>query len=129
MDATQLRLIALVGLGGALGSIARYGISGLLTRGDFPWGTFAVNLLGTFVLALIYFASLDRSYLPSEVRGFLFVGVLGGFTTFSTFGLETTVLLREGQPVLAGVNMLLNAGVCVGGAVVGAALGLYLGAR
>lgn len=129
MDETQLQLIALVGLGGALGSVARYGLSGLLTRGDFPWGTFAVNFVGTFLLALIYFASLDRSYLASEMRTFLFVGIFGGFTTFSTFGLETAVLLREGQALLAGANMFLNAGVCVAGAVVGAALGFYIGSR
>ena len=129
MDETQLRLVALVGLGGALGSVARYGLSGLLTRGDFPWGTFAVNFAGTFLLALIYFASLDRSYLASEMRTFLFVGIFGGFTTFSTFGLETAVLLRDGQPILAGANILLNAGVCLAGAVVGAAVGFYLGSR
>lgn len=127
MDATQVRVVALVGLGGALGSIARYAVSGLLTRGDFPWGTFAVNFTGTFLLAVVYFASLDRGYLSSEVRTFLFIGIFGGYTTFSTFGLETTVLLREGQLALAGLNFFLNAGLCVAGAVVGAALGIYLG--
>lgn len=128
MDATQVRLVALVGLGGALGSIARYGVSGFLTRGDFPWGTFAVNFTGTFLLALAYFASLDRGYLSADFRTFLFIGVFGGYTTFSTFGLETTVLLREGQAWLAGINVFLNAGLCVAGAVAGAALGVYLGA-
>lgn len=128
MDATQVRLVALVGLGGALGSIARYGVSGFLTRGDFPWGTFAVNFSGTFLLALIYFASLDRGYLSTDFRTFLFIGVFGGYTTFSTFGLETTALLREGQTLLAGVNLFLNAGLCVAGAIVGASLGVYLGA-
>jgi fluoride exporter len=127
VDATQLRLVGLVGLGGALGSIARYGVSGFLTRGEFPWGTFAVNLTGTFLLSLIYFASLDRGYLSSEARTFLFVGIFGGYTTFSTFGLETTMLLREGQTVLAGVNMFLNAGLCVVGAVLGAAVGVFVG--
>jgi len=127
MDATQLRLVALVGLGGAVGSIARYGVSGLLTRGAFPWGTFAVNFSGTFLLALVYFASLDRGYLPSEFRTFLFIGIFGGYTTFSSFGLETTILLREGQTLLMGVNLFLNAGLCVAGAIAGAAAGIYLG--
>ena len=123
-----MRLVALVGLGGALGSMARYGVSGLLTRGDFPWGTFAVNFTGTFLLAAVYFASLDRGYLSPELRSLLFIGLFGGYTTFSTFGLETTALLREGQAVLAGVNVFLNAGLCLAGAVAGAALGIYLGA-
>jgi len=127
MDATQLRLVALVGIGGAVGSIARYGVSGLLTRGDFPWGTFAVNFSGTFLLASVYFASLDRGYLPSEFRTFLFIGIFGGYTTFSSFGLETTILLREGQTLLIGVNLFLNAGLCVVGAIAGAAVGIYLG--
>jgi fluoride exporter len=127
MDATQVRLIALVGLGGALGSIARYGMTGVLTRGDFPWGTFAVNFSGTFLLALLFFVSLDRGYLSPEIRTFLFVGIFGGYTTFSTFGLETATFFREGQAVLAGINILLNAGVCLLGAVVGAAIGFYLG--
>jgi fluoride exporter len=127
MDANQVRLIAAVGIGGALGSIARYGVSGWLTRSDFPWGTFAVNLTGTFLLALIYFASLDRGYLSVDLRTFLFVGVFGGYTTFSTFGLETTSLLRSGQFLLAGANVGLNAGLCLVGAVLGAALGVYLG--
>ncbi len=128
MDASQVRLVALVGLGGALGSVARYEVSGILTRGDFPWGTFAVNFSGTFLLAVIYFASLDRGYVPADFRTFLFIGFFGGYTTFSTFGLETTALLRAGQTLLAGANFFLNAGLCLAGAVAGAALGVYLGA-
>lgn len=107
--------------------MARYGVSGFLTRGDFPWGTFAVNFSGTFLLTLAYFASLDRGYLSPDFRSLLFVGVFGGYTTFSTFGLETTVLLREGQTMTAGLNIFLNAGLCLAGGVAGAALGAYLG--
>jgi fluoride exporter len=128
MDASQLRLVGLVGLGGALGSIARYGVAGYLTEGDFPWGTFAVNFSGSFLVAMIFFATLDRGYLSADFRTFLFVGIFGGYTTLSTFGLETTMLLRQGQTLLAGVNMLLNGGLCVIGAVVGAGIGVYLGA-
>jgi fluoride exporter len=127
VDETQVWFVALVGIGGAIGSIARYGVSGWLTRGDFPWGTFAVNFSGTFLLALLYFASLDRGFLPADARVFLFTGIFGGYTTFSTFGLETTLLLREGQTYLAGANMLLNAGLCVAGAIAGAAIGVFLG--
>jgi fluoride exporter len=127
VDANGWRLVALVAIGGALGSVLRYGVSGVLTRGDFPWGTFAVNLSGTFLLTFVYFLALGRGYLTADIRTFLFVGVCGGYTTFSTFGLETVVLLREGQVLLAGLNVLLNAGLCLAGAVLGALLGLAVG--
>lgn len=127
MDANQLRIVALVAAGGAVGTLARYGVTGLLTRGDFPWGTFAVNFSGTFLLALLFFLVLGRGYLAPELRTFLFVGVFGGYTTFSTFGLETVSFLRSGQYWLASVNVGLNAGVCLLGAVAGAAVGVALG--
>jgi len=128
MDAGQVRMVALVATGGALGTVARYGMTGLLTRGDFPWGTFAVNFSGTFFLALLFFVFLDRGYFGPELRTFLFIGVFGGYTTFSTFGLETTNFLRSGQYWLATLNVSLNAGLCLLGAVAGAALGVLLGA-
>lgn len=128
MDASQVRLVALVAAGGALGSVGRYAVSGLLTRGDFPWGTFAVNFTGTFALALLFFLFLGRGYLDPGARTFLFVGVFGGYTTFSTFGLETVNLLRSGSSWLATVNVGLNAGLCLVGAVAGAAIGTLWGA-
>lgn len=127
MDASQVRLVALVALGGAIGSVGRYGVSGWLTKGPFPWGTFAVNLSGTFVLVLLFYLSSTRGYLSSDTRTFLFIGVFGGYTTFSTFGLETTELLRSGQLALASANIALNAGGCLIGAVLGAVLGSTLG--
>jgi fluoride exporter len=127
MDLAEARLVALVAAGGAIGSVARYGVSGFLTRGDFPWGTFAVNLTGTFLLSLLFFVSLGRGFLSSDARTFLFVGVFGGYTTFSTFGLETVELVRAGTPALGALNFMLNAGVCLGGAFLGAVLGLWLG--
>lgn len=127
MDANQARLVLLVAAGGAIGSVARYGVSGWLTKGAFPWGTFAVNLSGTFLIALLFFLAAGRGYLPPETRTFLFVGVFGGYTTFSTFGLETVEMLRGGEIALASVNVILNAGLCVFGAFVGAILGQTLG--
>ena len=127
MDANQLKLLALVAAGGARGTVARDGVTGLLTRGEFPWGTFAVNFSGTFLLALMLILFLGRGYLGPDVRTFLFIGVFGGYTTFSTFGLETVNFLRSGQFLLAGVNVTLNAGVCLLGAVAGAVLGVALG--
>lgn len=128
MDTTELRVIALVALGGGAGSVARYLVAGLATKGSFPWGTFTVNFSGTFLLATLFFLALDRGYLTADARAFLFIGLFGGFTTLSTFGLETVSLLRDGQLLLAGFNIFLNGGVCVLGGIAGAALGVYLGA-
>ncbi len=129
MDETQAGLVALVAIGGAIGSVARYGVSGLLSRGDFPWGTFAVNLTGTFLLSFLYFLSLERGFQTTDLRTFLFVGVFGGYTTFSTFGLETVLLFRGGEVPMAALNILFNGGLCVLGAFLGAALGILLGGR
>lgn len=128
MDVGEVRLLALVAAGGALGTVARYGVSGWLTRGDFPWGTFAVNFSGTFLIAMLFYVSLGRGYIGPELRTFLFIGVFGGYTTFSTFGLETVNFLRSGQFWLASLNVSLNAGLCLAGAIAGAALGTVIGA-
>lgn len=127
MNEGQAELVALVALGGALGSVARYGVSGLLTKGDFPWGTFAVNLTGTFLLTFLYFLSLGRGFQTTNLRTFLFIGVFGGYTTFSTFGLETVTLFRGGELPSAALNIFLNAGVCLVGAFLGAAAGVLAG--
>lgn len=127
MDLNQARLVALVAAGGAVGSVARYGLSGVLTVGNFPWGTFAVNLSGTFLLAVLFFYSVSRGNFSTDLRVFVFTGIFGGYTTFSTFGVETVALFRGGDPTLGALNILLNGGVCVLGAFLGAAIGLWLG--
>jgi len=109
--------VALIGVGGFIGAIARYGVGGLVHRsysGAFPWGTMIVNLAGCLVLGYLATLSEDYGAFRPETRLFLFIGVLGGFTTFSTFGLETFSLLREGNLpwalANAGGNVIL--GVC-----------------
>jgi len=106
-----------VGAGGFVGAIARYGLSGLVYRWfgeSFPVGTLAVNLLGCLVIGLLSALSEDRQALSAHARLFVMIGLLGSFTTFSTFGYETVELLRSGSVKLA----LLNA---VGSVVLGLA--------
>ena len=89
-----------VGIGGCLGSIARYWLSGAVHRylnDGFPYGTLAVNVLGCLLLGCVIGLVEYRQLFGPNVRLFLTVGILGGFTTFSTFGYETFALLRDNQ--------------------------------
>jgi CrcB protein len=107
----MLKLL-LIALGGAVGTLARYGTSTALLRvterSGFPYGTLAINLLGCFAIGYLNGLFLERLVVRPEYRLMLMVGVLGGYTTFSTFGLESANLLREGQYVRAAANVLLS---------------------
>jgi CrcB protein len=108
---------ALVALGGLLGSVARYWLSGAVQRlsgTSFPSGTLTVNVVGSFVIALVMALSLERGLLSAETRLFLTTGFCGGFTTMSTFSYETVALLRDGDTVLALGNVLANVVVTIG---------------
>jgi fluoride exporter len=129
MDAQDLKLLLLVGGGGGFGSMLRYLMQGFLTRGDFPWGTFAVNFIGSFLVAAVFFYLAQGQDISPEGRAFLFIGIFGGFTTFSTFSLETVNLAEAGQWLWAAGNVLLNGGLCVIGAFIGRAIGLVLGGQ
>jgi fluoride exporter len=107
-----------VAIGGALGSMMRYGFSGLvaqLTGGTFPYGTMFVNVTGALLIGI--FASLSapqsRFFIPAPARILLMTGICGGYTTFSTFSLESFNLLREGEVRPALTNMLLSVVLCV----------------
>jgi len=97
--AQQLISIGLVGLGGCIGSILRYLVSGWVQRWAdtplFPYGTLSVNVVGCLTIGLLGGLADNAGLLGSSTRLFLLVGVLGGFTTFSTFGYETMALLRD----------------------------------
>ena len=100
--------ILLVALGGALGSVARYlfSLTVLRVTGSlFPFGTFAVNVVGCFVFGLIAGAAEQRVPLSPDLRRFLLVGVLGGFTTFSSYAFESFGLMRDGQFAWASINV------------------------
>ena len=104
--------ILLIGLGGFIGSILRYLASGYVQQStksvDFPYGTLAVNVIGCFVIGFLAQLAEGRGVFTSESRSFVFVGILGGFTTFSAFGNETLNLARDSQMMNALANVGAN---------------------
>ena len=107
-----------IAIGGALGSMARYGMSSLIAArfGElFPWGTLIVNISGCFVIGL--FAGLTgpdgRVMVAPDLRTFVTVGICGGYTTFSSFSLQTLNLLREGDMLRGGANIALSVAACM----------------
>ena len=114
--------VLLVGVGGFLGSVARYLVSGYIqdrTGELFPFGTLAVNVIGCFVIGGLSELAEARAFLSPESRALVVVGVLGGFTTFSAFGNETVNLLRDGEWAFAVMNLLTHAVLAIGAVWVG----------
>jgi CrcB protein len=108
----------LVAIGGALGSMMRYGLSGLvmeMTGGTFPYGTMFVNVSGAMLIGVLASLAAPESlfFLPAPGRLLLMTGVCGGYTTFSTFSLETFNLMRDGEFLPAMANMLLSVILCI----------------
>ena len=100
--------LVLVGAGGAFGAISRYLVDGWVasaTGGGFPWGTLVVNVSGSFVLGLLFAASVERGVLSPDIRAPILVGFIGAYTTFSTLTLETWRLVEDGSYVPAIANM------------------------
>ena len=107
-----------VALGGALGSVFRYMLSNVVARlaGEaMPWGTLLVNVLGSFVIGWFAIATTSggRVAATPEFRTFVMVGVCGGFTTFSSFSLQTLALFEDGEPLRASANILLSVALCL----------------
>jgi len=102
----------IIGAGGFLGALARYGFSGLVQRQvpltTFPYGTLAVNLLGCFVIGVMAGLAESRQLFGPEFRLFALIGLLGGFTTFSTFGYETFGMIRDAEFLRAAANIALH---------------------
>jgi CrcB protein len=118
-------------LGGGLGTLARWWASGLVARhfGEtFPVGTLVVNVTGSFLVGL--FAALTgpdgRWLAPSSLRQFFMIGVCGGYTTFSSFSLQTLALAEEGEWFKAGANAVLSMALCLGAVWLGHALAMVL---
>ena len=99
-----------IALGGAAGTLLRYFVSGIVhrfTSGSFPAGTLLINLAGSFIIGFLW-GLFEESSLPPALRLFLFIGVLGGFTTFSSYALESFNLLKDGELGTAAVNILVS---------------------
>jgi len=118
-----------VALGGALGSVARYGCSGFVARlagGAFPFGTMVVNVTGAVLIGFLAALSIPegRVLLPPSARIFTMTGICGGYTTFSTFSLETFNLMRDGEWLRASANILLSVILCLLAVVIGYIAGM-----
>ena len=107
-----MNAVLLVALGGAVGSVARYKLSGLVLHHTIDWrfpaGTFAVNVVGCLAAGVLAALAGKHDMLSPVVRLLLFTGLLGGFTTFSAFGLETVHLLKRGDVAVAAANVVLS---------------------
>jgi len=121
----------LVGLGGFVGTFVRYVLGGLIARSKggatFPYETLAVNVIGCLAIGVLAELAETRGIFSGTTRAILFIGVLGGFTTFSTFGYETVQLLRDGQAVPATWNVGLQLALGLGAVWAGSALARLLG--
>ena len=109
-----------VAIGGALGSVARFGIGGLVAEKfgqSFPWNTLAVNVTGSFIIGFLGAITAPEGRLSPQTRvfatQFFITGVCGGYTTFSSFSLQTLSLLRDGEWLYAGGNILLSVVLCM----------------
>ncbi len=97
-----------IAFGGAIGAVFRYGVSGFshkILGAAYPWGTLTVNLIGSFVIGFLW-GIREKSILSSDIKSFIFIGILGSFTTFSSFSLETINLFRNGEIKFAIINIL-----------------------
>ncbi len=118
--------LLLVGLGGFAGAISRYLVDGLVsdrTGGGFPWGTLVVNATGSFLLGLLFAMTAERAILPAEIRGPVMIGFIGAYTTFSTYMLESWILIEGGAYLPALAN--LGGSIVIG--LVAVAAGLIIG--
>jgi CrcB protein len=117
MSLFSVRELLLVGVGGFLGSACRYLCAGLVHRllpaAVMPVGTLTVNVLGCAAIGYLFGMVETRQWMGPDLRSFLFLGLLGSFTTFSTFGYETLALARDGEHVRAGVNVVLTVALCL----------------
>lgn len=119
-----------IAAGGALGAVMRFwvssGVYALLGRG-FPYGTLVVNVLGSLLMGFLYVLMIERLLAGAEWRAFVLVGLLGAFTTFSTFSIETLTLMQDAAYLRAFLNVLVSVLACIGAAMLGMLLARQVG--
>ena len=121
--------VIVVALGGAIGSVARYGVGAVaaqLLGAAFPWGTLLVNLSGSFLISLVMHVALAGTAISLELRIFLTTGIMGGYTTYSSFNYETLALINQRAYGLAGLNLAATVVGCFLTGVLGLAAGRVL---
>lgn len=124
-----LNQLIFIATGGAIGAVFRFVVSNAIhsfMSRDFPYGTLTVNVIGSFVMGISYVMLIERLNISAEWRAFIIVGLLGAFTTFSTFSIETLILIENSELSKAMLNVVLSVLLCVLGSWIGLILGRQL---
>ena len=124
-----MRTAAAIAVAGAIGALARYGLEGLVSRrapGAFPWGTFAVNVSGAYVLGFVFTVMTEQFTVAPWIRGAVTIGLLGAYTTFSTLSFESYRLLEDGAIGIAAANMFGSLAAGLGAVYLGVITGRAL---
>jgi CrcB protein len=124
-----MRTAAAIAVAGAIGALARYGLEGVVSRratGAFPWGTFAVNVSGAFVLGFVFTVMTEQFTVAPWIRGAVTIGLLGAYTTFSTLSFESYRLLEDGAIGIAAANMFGSLAAGLGAVYLGVITGRAL---
>lgn len=105
-----------IAVGGAIGAVLRYLMANniySLFGNAFPWGTLFVNVFGSLLMGFLYVMFIERMLVSTEIRSLVLIGLLGAFTTYSTFSIETVNLIESGELIRAGANILASVAACL----------------